>query len=398
MKLHPVLLRAAISALRAIFTTDRYADKIIEQTLRSQPKWGARDRAFIAETVYDLVRYWRRYWALMRREPGTEEWQLWHLFGLYWQAKGNQLPDWVEFKGVPKYYENNLELLPLLDQLSYPDWIWEQMVAELGPEISARELDAMNNQAEVVLRVNTLKASVLEVRKQLAEEQILTDLLPDYPYALRLRERQNIFRSPLFQSGAIEMQDANSQRIAPFTQVEPGMRVVDACAGAGGKSMHLGSLMQNKGRLISLDLSEPKLTELRQRARRNGITLIETKPIESTKTIKRLKESADVVLLDVPCSGWGVFRRNPDSKWKLSPDFLDKVRQSQASILGSYAQMTKKGGTLVYATCSILPSENQRQVEKFLSEHPDYVLDAEQTLLPSVTGFDGFYMARMKRK
>jgi 16S rRNA (cytosine967-C5)-methyltransferase len=174
------------------------------------------------------------------------------------------------------------------------------------------------------------------------------------------------------------------------------MRVVDACAGAGGKSLHLAALMRNQGTIISLDTEAWKLDELRRRAKRNGVQIIQTRPIESSKTIKRLHGTADRLLLDVPCSGLGTLRRNPDAKWKLTPEFLDNVRATQADILRSYSKILRPGGQLVYATCSILPSENEKQVERFLSENPNFRLLEERKLTPAEHGFDGFYMARIE--
>jgi 16S rRNA (cytosine967-C5)-methyltransferase len=221
-----------------------------------------------------------------------------------------------------------------------------------------------------------------------------------YPDALILEERQNIFRSAPFKAGLFEVQDASSQLVAASLAVEPGMRVIDACAGAGGKTLHLAALMENKGKIISMDLEEWKLQQTKLRARRNGIDIIERKVIEGSKTIKRLKDSADRLLLDVPCSGLGVLRRNPDTKWKLSPESIAKVQEAQQEILQSYPSMLKKGGQLVYATCSILPSENEQQVKKFLASEAgkDFDLLEEQKVFSHQSGFDGFYIARMIKK
>ena len=182
-------------------------------------------------------------------------------------------------------------------------------------------------------------------------------------------------------------------------EVEPGMKVIDACAGAGGKSLHLAALMKNKGHILSLDIYEKKLIELQRRARRNGVHIIEAKIIESSKTIKRLKEKADRLLLDVPCTGLGVLRRNPDAKWKLSPTFLEEVKITQQNLLRDYSSMVKPGGKLIYATCSILPSENENQIKTFLEskEGQLFTLENQKTLLPNDFGYDGFFMARLKR-
>jgi precorrin-6B methylase 2 len=217
---------------------------------------------------------------------------------------------------------------------------------------------------------------------------------------LVLEKRTNLFRTEAFREGFFEVQDFSSQSVAPFLAPEPGMRVVDACAGGGGKTLHLAAIMKNKGTILALDTEEWKLGELRKRARRALCDIIETRAIESTKTIKRLHNSADRLLLDVPCSGLGVLRRNPDAKWKLKMDFIDKVRGIQAQILQQYSPIVKPGGRLVYATCSILPSENDEQVAKFLASSvgQQFFLIEERKILPQDAGFDGFYMALLERK
>ena len=175
------------------------------------------------------------------------------------------------------------------------------------------------------------------------------------------------------------------------------MRVVDTCAGAGGKSLHLASLMENKGAIIALDIYGNKLKELKRRAKRAGAHNIETREIDSTKVIKKLYNSADRVLIDAPCSGLGVLSRNPDAKWKLQPEFLDKIRKTQQEILNQYSKILKKGGKMVYATCSILPSENQNQVKNFLASEAgqEFSLEDEKIVLSHESGYDGFYMARL---
>ena len=197
-----------------------------------------------------------------------------------------------------------------------------------------------------------------------------------------------------------EVQDASSQLVAEFLNVKPGMKVVDACAGAGGKSLHLANLMDNKGQIIALDIYGNKLAELKRRAKRNGAHNIETRLIDSTKTIKKLYGKIDKVLIDAPCSGLGILRRNPDAKWKLQPDFIENIKKTQQEILQQYSKMVKPGGTMVYATCSILPSENQKQVESFLTSEmgKDFTFVKDQKILSHQSGYDGFYMALLEKK
>jgi 16S rRNA (cytosine967-C5)-methyltransferase len=203
-----------------------------------------------------------------------------------------------------------------------------------------------------------------------------------------------------FKKGFFEVQDAGSQMIAPLLNPQPGERVVDACAGAGGKSLHLAACMKNKGKIISMDIHEWKLNELKKRAARGGVDIIETKVIETNKTIKRLENSFDKILLDVPCSGMGVIRRNPDTKWKLSMEEIDRMILLQREILRDYSKMGKSKSTMVYATCSILNRENEDQVKWFLTETEEgksWKLVEEVRLWPHKDGFDGFYAAKMER-
>jgi 16S rRNA (cytosine967-C5)-methyltransferase len=381
--------------LEAIFEQGQYADKVIERTLKSNPKWGAKDRSFIAETTYEMVRWWRLVNFL---SPSKDPWDL---FGTYWLMQGNELPPWDEFARLqPEKIKSKYDSITdpgLLE--SIPEWLQTLGSQELGEKWEA-EIHALNEEAEVVLRVNTLKTTRERLKNLLEADGIRSYLVKGYPDALVLQERQNVFRHPSFKEGLFEVQDASSQLVAAALQVEPGMRVIDACAGAGGKSLHLAALMGNKGKVISMDVEEWKLQQAKLRARRNGVSIFEPKIIEGSKTIKRLKESADRLLLDVPCSGLGVLRRNPDTKWKLSAESIAKVQATQQEILQSYPSMLKKGGQLVYATCSILPSENEEQIKKFLASEAgkDFELIEDRKVLAQESGFDGFYIARLLKK
>jgi 16S rRNA (cytosine967-C5)-methyltransferase len=396
MKLFPNTVKGVVQAIDEIFNQNRYADKVIEKTLKSNPKWGARDRGFVAESVYEMVRWWRLIEAV---SPSKNPYQM---FGTYWLLQGHKLPEWREFKGlnpseIKRKYEKIKEIRAL--KQSIPDWL-DTLGSELLGDKWDAEIDALNQQASVVLRVNTLKTSRNELMRRLADDGIDTYAPKSYKDALVLAKRQNIFKHPTFKEGLFEVQDASSQLVAAALEVAPGMRVIDACAGAGGKSLHLAALMENKGRILSMDLEAWKLQNTKIRARRNGVSIIEPRVIEGNKTIKRLKESADRVLLDVPCSGLGVLRRNPDTKWKLSPESIQKVQEIQQDILQNYANMVKKDGLLVYATCSILPIENQNQVAKFMASEKgkEFELLEEQRVLAHESGFDGFYIAKLKRK
>ena len=403
MRLHRNLCFAVIDGLTLIFNEGKYADKVIQQLLKRDKRWGARDRGFVAETTYDIVRWKRLYAEIAEVKAPFDRENLWRMFAVWATLKGIKLPDWKYFESTPvRKIKGRFDELSKIRKIkeSIPDWIDQLGEKELGNAAWTKEIAALNQQADVILRVNTLKTTKEKLQTILFDLDIETDVIPNHPAALKLKERANVFSTEAFKNGFFEVQDASSQLVAEFLDVQPGMRVVDTCAGAGGKTLHIASLMENKGQIIAMDIYANKLHELKRRAKRNGAHNIETRAIESTKVIKKLYDKADRVLIDSPCSGLGVLRRNPDAKWKLQPDFLDKIRKTQQEILQQYSRMVKADGKLVYATCSILPSENQNQVQEFLKSEngKNFTLIKDKKVSAHKSGFDGFYMALLERK
>ncbi len=403
MRLHRNLVYTTIDSLNAIFNEGEYADKAVARALKKDKRWGSSDRKFVAETIYEVVR-WKRLYAEIAevKEPYNRE-DIWRMFAVWAVLRGYPIPDWRQLEGTPeRKIKGKFDELSKIRKMreSIPDWMDELGVKELGETLWTKEIAAQNKQAQVILRVNTLNTTKEKLRAILMDLNIETDFLPDQPDALVLKERANVFMTDAFKEGLFEVQDASSQLVAAFLGVAPGMRVVDTCAGAGGKTLHLASLMQNKGQLIAMDLYESKLKQLKLRAKRNGAFNIEYRIIDTTKVIKKLHEKADRVLIDAPCSGLGVLKRNPDAKWKLQPEFIDNIRKVQSEVLESYSKIVKPGGKLVYATCSILPSENQEQIAKFLKTEigQQFKFEKDCKILSSESGFDGFYMALLERK
>ncbi|MBQ0787365.1 MAG: methyltransferase domain-containing protein [Oceanihabitans sp.] len=403
MRLHRNLCFATVDGLLLIFNEGKYADKVVQQLLKRDKRWGSRDRGFVAETTYDVVR-WKRLYAEIAevKEPFSRD-DVWRLIAVWATLKGIKLPDWKYFENTPtRKIKGRYDELSNIRKIgaSVPDWMDEIAVKELGENVWTKEISALNQQADVVLRVNTLKTTKEKLQAELFDLDIETEIVKNHPDALKLTERANVFTTEAFQKGFFEVQDGSSQKVAEFVDVQPGMKVVDTCAGAGGKTLHLAALMENKGQIIAMDIYENKLKELKRRAKRAGAHNIEFRVIDSTKPIKKLYDKADRVLIDAPCSGLGVLRRNPDAKWKLQPEFLDKIKKTQAEILSSYSRMVKPGGKLVYATCSILPSENQDQVKTFLESESgkDFTFVKEKKILAYESGFDGFYMALLEKK
>ena len=403
MRLHRNLVVAVIKVLDGTFNQNFYADKTIEKILKSDKRWGSRDRGFIAETSYEIIRWKRLYSQISETKSPYKYGELWKMFSVWAVLKGIPLPNWKEFENTPtRRIKGKFDSLVKIRKFreSIPDWLDRTGCDELGENRWTSELSALNEKANVIIRANSLKINVNDLRKELQKEDIQVEKINGFPEALKLRERKNLFKTKAFQNGYFELQDASSQLVAPFLKAEKGMKICDVCAGAGGKTLHLSAITENKGQIIAMDIFKNKLFELKRRAKRNNAFNIETRLIENNKSIKRLHGKIDRLLIDAPCSGLGVLRRNPDSKWKLSQNFLDKIKDTQQEILKRYSPMLKENGKLVYATCSILPSENELQIKRFLKteQGKKFKVEDEKKISPAQSGFDGFYMARLSFK
>jgi 16S rRNA (cytosine967-C5)-methyltransferase len=389
------LVKTTAAGLKRVFSEGQHAAQVLEKLLSGDKRLGSRDRKFIAETFYDMVRYWRHLEVLDGRIPLATGSDFFLKACLWLVHKGHDLSAWPELQG----WDPEKIRLPLETEgkilASYPDGLWQLGEEEIGKNWPS-EARALNEQAPIYLRVNRLKTKPEEVKEILKQEGVGTEMLPHHPDGLKLADRTNVIRLGSFRKGLYEVQDAASQKIAPFLQAEAGHYIIDACAGAGGKTLHLAALTQDRAKILSMDVEGWKLEELKKRASRAGIKSVQTEVIKGPKSIKFLTEKADRVLLDAPCSGLGVLRRHPDSKWKFSREKFEEILDIQEDILDRYSRMVKPGGKLVYATCSLMPSENEKQVENFIAGHPDFFLEEEHRTWPS-EGWDGFYMARLKR-
>ncbi|CAH9053559.1 Ribosomal RNA small subunit methyltransferase B [Pseudoalteromonas sp. CIP111854] len=386
-----------ISALEQIMFTEQYADKVIERVLSEQPYWDLLKRKTFVTDTYNIIRWWRKLTVALNGDDNKSV-LVWSIWGAYQLLSTSKVPDWPEFKSLDiDKLNNNLAQASIAQVNSYPDWLWQKASEELGEQWPLIA-QGLNVPAKTYLRANTLKCSLSDLKTSLAQEKIECEHLPSSE-ALEVTQYGHLFKSQAFSQGWFEMQDAGSQQIAQLLEPKAGQRVVDACAGAGGKSLHIAALMQNKGYVLAMDIHQHKLDTLKKRAKRAGVHMLETREIKNSKTIKRLKNKFDRVLLDVPCSGTGVLRRNPDAKWLLKSENINALVSLQAEILQRYSQMCKPGGRLVYATCSILPSENQQQVQTFLANNTQFKLVEELHLQPGINSdFDGFYGAALERQ
>jgi 16S rRNA (cytosine967-C5)-methyltransferase len=307
-------------------------------------------------------------------------------------------------------------LLPPKQRANLPDWLYEKFVAQYGEEETLQLAAVLNTPAPLDLRVNALKASREDVVAELANAPIAAEPTPYAPLGLRIFKKPALQNLPLFKSGAIEVQDEGSQVLAQLVGARRGEMVVDFCAGAGGKTLALGAIMRSTGRLYAFDVSEKRLTKLKPRLARSGLSNVHPVVIahERDAKVKRLAGKIDRVLVDAPCSGMGTLRRNPDVKWRQPLEAIAELTEKQASILDGASRLVKFGGRLVYATCSLLDEENDGIAAQFLATHPDFELVpmhqvlAEQRIplemgdylkmLPHKHGTDGFFAAVFERK
>ena len=390
--MHRILAEAASTIAKSVFREFKVLDHELAAAFEENPKWGKRDRGFIAETVFEVVR-WRRTLGFLADSEETTA-----LCAAQWVRMGYELPDWWSYRGASaeemQAREADLAAQPRAIRESIPDWIDQLGEAELG-EAWDSEIAALNKRAAVYLRINTLKTTKQAAIEWLSKLGVETSEVAGVPDALVLAPGKALPK-PLRQDGRVEIQDAGSQLVAPMLAPVAGERVIDACSGAGGKALHLAALMGNKGRIFAMDVDGKKLKELERRASRAGATSVSTKLI--TETIADdFKDVGDRLLIDSPCSGLGTLRRQPDLKWRLKPAALERVKNIQAELLGEYPKMLKPGGLLVYATCSILPSENRKAVDRLVAEG-GFAFVEDRTISPSKEGFDGFYGVVLRKQ
>ena len=417
MRLPPAIIGHTEEVLREILRFTGPADGTLSRYFRDHPKLGSRERGVVAEAVYGLLRNKAIYTSFAESGNGPTMRRM-TLLGLADAVSIESLGGLSdeETEWLKRVAEINRELMPPLMRSNLPQWLFDKLVARDGEAATLELAHAMNQPAPLDLRVNSLKANREEVVATLAEAPILCVPTPYAPLGLRVIKKPTLQNLPLFKSGAIEVQDEGSQLLAQIVGAKRGEMVVDFCAGAGGKTLALGATMRNTGRLYAFDVSEKRLAKLKPRMARSGLSNIHPVLIahENDGKVKRLAGKIDRVLVDAPCSGLGTLRRNPDVKWRQTPEAIAEMNTKQIAILSSAARLVKSGGRLVYGTCSLLDEENEAIAAQFLASHEDFSLVpmkdvlAEQKialemddylkLLPHKHQTDGFFAAVFVRK
>jgi 16S rRNA (cytosine967-C5)-methyltransferase len=424
------------------------ADQVVDRFFRTRHYLGSRDRRFIAEAVYGMIRHKLRietvFGSVLRKFDGRPAHASLHapvglyltylllvergdvnavsqLLGSYWRIHFPSLQLDQIADAVIRIDEPSRATSSIADRLSltysFPKWMVDEWLLRLGDTEAEKLCAALNSPAPTTLRVNSLKTSVKECRERLLKEGIETERTKFSPIGLILSKRVNLPSLQSFREGWFEVQDEGSQIIPLLVDPQPGELLIDACAGGGGKTLALAALMSNRGRIIALDVDEQRLKKLQRRAERAGAQNVKVHLAGkgSSEWGTGHPEKADAILIDAPCSGLGTLRRNPGNKWRVSPDFVEQVSLQQQRLLEQWSSLAKSGGRIVYATCTLMRKENEGVVESFLSRHDDFQLDSPSTVLsrskleglsqngflslyPHRHGTDGFFAAVMKRE
>jgi 16S rRNA (cytosine967-C5)-methyltransferase len=416
MRLPPAILGNAEEVLREILRFSAPADVTLSRYFKDHPRLGGRERGAVAEAVYAVLRNKSFFtdFAGAGKGPMRRLTLLGMAEAVGAQSLGGLTDEETEFLERVGQIDRNL-LSPLM-RSNLPQWLFDKFVAQFGEQETLELAAVLNTPAPLDLRVNSIKANRDEVVAKLAEAPIIAEPMPYAPLGLRVQKKPALQNLPLFKEGAIEVQDEGSQVLAQLVGARRGEMVVDFCAGAGGKTLALGAIMRNTGRLYAFDVSEKRLTKLKPRLARSGLSNVHPVVIahERDAKVKRLAGKIDRVLVDAPCSGLGTLRRNPDVKWRQQPDSIAEMQEKQMAILDGAARLVKSGGRLVYATCSLLNEENDVVVEQFLATHDDFMLvpmsvalaeqriplemDKYLKLLPHKHNTDGFFAAVLERK
>jgi 16S rRNA (cytosine967-C5)-methyltransferase len=419
-------IQAVIEIYEKIGAAKIPMDGVVGDYMRQRRYIGAKDRADIAERTYSVMRAWRRLtWWLER--AGAEITPRNLLIANTILAEGASEQKMKDFfdgsKFAPAELDNDEIALferlkgKSLDDPDMPEGVRVECPEEYEAELRdyfgadfAAELKAMQNSATLDMRANVFVAPREKVKESLAKDGVKTDETPYSPWGLRARDKAYLSKTKAFSKGLVEIQDEGSQLIAHVCGAQRGMQVLDFCAGGGGKTLALAAAMERKGRIVAMDNDERRLQKGKERFRKAQVAdIIEVRPMSDErhrKWLRRQKETFDIVLLDVPCTGTGTWRRNPDKRWKLYGPDLNELVKTQTDILDKAAGCVKPGGKLVYATCSILPAENENQVEAFLQRHPEYEVqpvdeklgNPYMRLTPLRHNTDGFFAAVLVKK
>lgn len=399
IKLHTPIIDTVIVCLKAIFEEQKVADKEVATILKQNKSFGSRDRSMIAETVYDIVR-WKlkyEYFAYQLQLTRYKSLLLISFLNRNYAIKNKEIlgvenDKIVELQSIIKQAIS----IPHIDQ-SYPEELYDFCKENIGDKWQDLAI-ALNNKPNVFIRVNILQIKPVQLSTLLEKENISFKIVNEN--CIQILSKNNLKNSDLYKQGLFEFQDIGSQAIGNFLfdaienkSTLNEIKILDLCAGAGGKTLHLAALLNNKGKIYATDYKAARLKNLRQRAEQAGCKNIEIIDFNDAKKLKNI----NIILIDAPCSGTGTFKRQADLKYKITQVKIKEYQSIQASLLNEYKNVIHKNGKIIYATCSVLPQENELQIQNFLNANESFKLNKSQQLLPTEYDGDGFYMAELNR-
>ena len=402
MKLYRNLAHGIIEGVQEVLGNRMALRPTLKNILIKNRKWGSNDRRLVGKGIIEIIRWKRKFDFIGKLNVKSKNYYrnllvVWSIYNdielencfTFSDLQKNNIHDPLLIKKSKRVFKNSI-----------PDWLDNLGMKTYGKVIWEKEIQTLNRPAKLFLRTNTLKTNVKKLQAYLNENhKVNTDKVSNIPNALVVNENKILTHLDIYKKGWFEVQDLNSQKISIFTNPKPNMLVIDACAGSGGKTLHLAAIMKNKGKIIATDSSDRKRKQLEKRLERNGVSIVEYLNSENKDFFKKYINSANIVVIDAPCSGLGVLKRNPAAKWHMNPKSIKQLVGIQKQILYKYATLVKSGGNLIYATCSIFPNENQNQIKKFLKSKIglEFNLEKEEVLLTQNTDGDGFYVAKLLR-
>ena len=400
MKLYRNLANGIVEGVQEVLRNRRALRPTLRNILIRNRKWGSNDRKLVGKGIIEIIRWKRKLDVIGKLNLESKNYykNLLVVWSIYNDIEFEECLTFSELKKGNVC--NNISIANSKRALknSIPDWLDSLGMKTYGKVIWEKEIQALNRPAKLFLRTNTLKTNVKKLQAYLKENnKVNTNEVSNIPNALVVEENKILTHLDIYKKGWFEIQDLNSQKISIFTNPKPNMLIIDTCAGSGGKSLHLATIMRNKGRIIATDSSDRKRKQLEKRLKRNGISIVEYLNSKNKDLLKKYNNSANIVIIDAPCSGLGVLKRNPAAKWHMNPSRIRQLVGIQKKILQEYATLVKSGGNLIYATCTIFPNENQNQIKNFLKSKIglEFNLEKQEVLLSQNTDGDGFYMAKL---
>ncbi len=402
IKIHASILQTIIACLKSILEEQKVADKEVGFILKQNKNFGARDRSIIAESVYDIVRWKLKYsHQLGVYHPAFTKYA--HLVLISLLNRNYKIKNPEIFEVTEKEIRDieNIIAISIMENYiaqSYPETFYNFCKEEVGEQWHSIAV-ALNNKPTIFIRVNTLKTTTAAFIELLKKEAIVFEQT-QVENCLKILSKNNLKNSVYYKQGLFEFQDIGSQTIGLFLmdaiqdkkEIQP-ITILDLCAGAGGKTLHVSALLQNKGKIYATDYQASRVKNLALRAQQAGCKNIEIIDFKEAKKLKNI----DYILIDAPCSGTGTFKRQADLKYKINSDKVNEYSTIQRSLLQEYKNCLHKNGKIIYATCSILPQENEQSIQFFIEQNANFCIEKSQQLLPTTYDGDGFFMACLKR-